>query len=79
MPDASYAQKLGGRSRQPARLAADNGEQALEIVEVLIRSNGVDVAADSNAALVPKRKSKARWAKRKWGPQARLMSQALRS
>src|SRR6184192_257201 len=54
--DAAYAQKLGVDIDELLVSQPDNGEQALEIVEVLIRSNGVDVVVvDSVAALVPKR------------------------
>ena len=58
----------------------DSGEQALEIVEILIRSGAVDiVVVDSVAALVPEGRARtARWAIRTSGLQARLMSQALR-
>ncbi len=57
----------------------DNGEQALEIVEVLIRSNGVDVVVvDSVAALVPKAEIEGEMGEAQMGLQARLMSQALR-
>src|SRR5207237_844179 len=53
--DASYAQKLGVDLDNLLVSQPDNGEQALEIVEVLIRSGGVDVVVvDSVAALVPK-------------------------
>ena len=57
----------------------DNGEQALEIVEVLIRSGGVDVVVvDSVAALVPKAEIEGEMGEAQMGLQARLMSQALR-
>src|SRR6476646_5068090 len=57
----------------------DNGEQALEIVEVLVRSNGVDVVVvDSVAALVPKAEIEGEMGDAQLGLQARLMSQALR-
>ena len=60
--------------RQP-----DHGEQALEIVEVLIRSNSVDVVVvDSVAALVPKAEIEGEMGEAQMGLQARLMSQALR-
>src|SRR5262249_3868053 len=78
-PDARYPQKL---SRDLGNLLAsqpDNGEQALEIVEVLIRSNGVDVVVvDSVAALVPKAEIEGEMGEAQMGLQARLMSQALR-
>src|SRR5207244_4612016 len=57
----------------------DNGEQALEIVEVLIRSGGVDVVVvDSVAALVPKAEIEGEMGEAQMGLEARLMSQALR-
>jgi recombination protein RecA len=57
----------------------DHGEQALEIVEVLIRSNSVDVVVvDSVAALVPKAEIEGEMGEAQMGLQARLMSQALR-
>jgi recombination protein RecA len=57
----------------------DNGEQALEIVEVLVRSNSVDVVVvDSVAALVPKAEIEGEMGEAQMGLQARLMSQALR-
>jgi recombination protein RecA len=57
----------------------DNGEQALEIVEVLIRSGGVDVVVvDSVAALVPRAEIEGEMGDQQPGMQARLMSQALR-
>ena len=66
--DAIYAQKLGVDVDNLLVSQPDNGEQALEIVEVLIRSGGVDVVVvDSVAALVPKAEIKGRWATRRWG------------
>ena len=57
----------------------DNGEQALEIVEVLVRSGGVDVVVvDSVAALVPRAEIEGEMGEAQMGLQARLMSQALR-
>src|SRR5262249_59591363 len=57
----------------------DHGEQALEIVEVLVRSNSVDVVVvDSVAALVPKAEIDGEMGEAQMGLQARLMSQALR-
>jgi len=57
----------------------DNGEQALEIVEVLVRSNSVDVVVvDSVAALVPRAEIEGEMGESQMGLQARLMSQALR-
>ena len=77
--DASYAQKLGVDVDNLLVSQPDNGEQALEIVEVLIRSNGVDVVVvDSVAALVPKAEIEGEMGEAQMGLQARLMSQALR-
>jgi recombination protein RecA len=77
--DAAYAQKLGVDLDNLLVSQPDNGEQALEIVEVLIRSNGVDVVVvDSVAALVPKAEIEGEMGDAQMGLQARLMSQALR-
>jgi recombination protein RecA len=77
--DASYAQKLGVDLDNLLVSQPDNGEQALEIVEVLIRSGGVDVVVvDSVAALVPKAEIEGEMGEAQMGLQARLMSQALR-
>jgi len=77
--DAAYAQKLGVDINELLVSQPDNGEQALEIVEVLIRSNGVDVVVvDSVAALVPKAEIEGEMGEAQMGLQARLMSQALR-
>ena len=77
--DAAYAQKLGVDVDNLLVAQPDNGEQALEIVEVLIRSNGVDVVVvDSVAALVPKAEIEGEMGEAQMGLQARLMSQALR-
>src|SRR5262249_53122054 len=77
--DAVYAQKLGVDIDDLLVSQPDNGEQALEIVEVLIRSNGVDVVVvDSVAALVPKAEIEGEMGEAQMGLQARLMSQALR-
>ncbi len=77
--DATYAQKLGVDLDNLLVSQPDNGEQALEIVEVLIRSNGVDVVVvDSVAALVPKAEIEGEMGDAQMGLQARLMSQALR-
>ena len=77
--DASYAQKLGVDLDNLLVSQPDNGEQALEIVEVLIRSGGVDVVVvDSVAALVPKAEIEGEMGDAQMGLQARLMSQALR-
>jgi recombination protein RecA len=77
--DAIYAQKLGVDVDNLLVSQPDNGEQALEIVEVLIRSGGVDVVVvDSVAALVPKAEIEGEMGEAQMGLQARLMSQALR-
>ncbi len=77
--DAQYAQKLGIDLDDLLVSQPDNGEQALEIVEVLIRSNSVDVVVvDSVAALVPKAEIEGEMGEAQMGLQARLMSQALR-
>jgi recombination protein RecA len=77
--DATYAQKLGVDLENLLVSQPDNGEQALEIVEVLVRSNSVDVVVvDSVAALVPKAEIDGEMGEAQMGLQARLMSQALR-
>jgi recombination protein RecA len=77
--DAQYAQKLGVELDNLLVSQPDNGEQALEIVEVLVRSNSVDVlVVDSVAALVPKAEIDGEMGEAQMGLQARLMSQALR-
>src|SRR5580692_8638065 len=77
--DAAYAKKLGVDLENLLVSQPDNGEQALEIVEVLIRSGGVDVVVvDSVAALVPKAEIEGEMGDAQMGLQARLMSQALR-
>src|SRR6186713_2576845 len=77
--DAAYARKLGVDLDNLLVSQPDNGEQALEIVEVLIRSNGVDVVVvDSVAALVPRAEIEGEMGDAQMGLQARLMSQALR-
>ena len=77
--DAAYSQKLGVDLDNLLVSQPDNGEQALEIVEVLIRSNGVDVVVvDSVAALVPRAEIEGEMGDAQMGIQARLMSQALR-
>jgi recombination protein RecA len=77
--DAAYAQKLGVDLDGLLVSQPDNGEQALEIVEVLIRSGGVDVVVvDSVAALVPRAEIEGEMGESQMGLQARLMSQALR-
>ena len=77
--DATYAKKLGVDIDNLLVSQPDNGEQALEIVEVLVRSGGVDVVVvDSVAALVPKAEIEGEMGEAQMGLQARLMSQALR-
>jgi recombination protein RecA len=77
--DAQYAQKLGVDLDNLLVSQPDNGEQALEITEVLVRSNGVDViVVDSVAALVPRAEIEGEMGDAQMGLQARLMSQALR-
>ncbi|MBK5296583.1 MAG: recombinase RecA [Vicinamibacteria bacterium] len=77
--DAAYAQKLGVDLDNLLVSQPDNGEQALEIVEVLVRSNSVDVVVvDSVAALVPRAEIEGEMGDSQMGLQARLMSQALR-
>ncbi len=77
--DATYAKKLGVDLENLLVSQPDNGEQALEIVEVLVRSNSVDVVVvDSVAALVPRAEIEGEMGEAQMGLQARLMSQALR-
>jgi recombination protein RecA len=77
--DPTYARKLGVDVDNLLVSQPDNGEQALEIAETLIRSGGVDVVVvDSVAALVPKAELEGEMGDPQMGLQARLMSQALR-
>jgi recombination protein RecA len=77
--DAEYARKLGVDTDNLLVSQPDNGEQALEITEMLIRSGAVDVVViDSVAALVPKAEIEGEMGEAQMGLQARLMSQALR-
>src|SRR5687767_11076101 len=77
--DASYSRKLGVDIDNLLVSQPDNGEQALEIVEVLVRSGAVDViVVDSVAALVPRAEIEGEMGEAQMGLQARLMSQALR-
>ena len=77
--DAEYAGKLGVNIDQLLISQPDSGEQALEIAEALVRSNGVDViVVDSVAALVPRAELDGEMGDSLPGLQARLMSQALR-
>ncbi len=77
--DAEYAKKIGVDIDNLLVSQPDNGEQALEIAEMLVRSNGVDVVVvDSVAALVPRAELEGEMGDSHVGLQARLMSQALR-
>jgi recombination protein RecA len=77
--DKSYAEKLGIDTENLLISQPDNGEQALEIAEHLIRSGAIDIIViDSVAALVPKAELEGEMGDSKMGLQARLMSQALR-
>lgn len=77
--DKAYAEKLGIDTENLLIAQPDNGEQALEIAEQLIRSSAIDIIViDSVAALVPKGELEGDMGDSKLGLQARLMSQALR-
>ena len=77
--DKSYAEKLGIDTENLLISQPDNGEQALEIAEHLIRSGAIDIIViDSVAALVPRGELEGEMGDSKMGLQARLMSQALR-
>jgi recombination protein RecA len=77
--DIEYAKKLGVDIENLLVSQPDTGEQALEIVEILVRSGAVDlVVIDSVAALVPKAEIEGEMGESHMGLQARLMSQALR-
>ncbi len=77
--DKTYAEKLGIDTENLLISQPDNGEQALEIAEHLIRSGAIDIIViDSVAALVPKAEIEGEMGESKMGLQARLMSQALR-
>jgi recombination protein RecA len=77
--DPAYARRLGVDTDNLLVAQPDNGEQALEIVETLVRSNAVDlVVVDSVAALVPQAEIDGEMGDSHMGLQARLMSQALR-
>ena len=77
--DPDYAQKIGIDINELLISQPDTGEQALEIVETLVRSNSVDVVVvDSVAALTPKAEIEGDMGQSHVGLQARLMSQALR-
>ena len=77
--DPDYAAKIGVNVKDLLISQPDTGEQALEILETLVRSNAVDVVVvDSVAALVPKKEIEGDMGDSNMGLQARLMSQALR-
>lgn len=77
--DPDYAEKIGVKVNELFISQPDTGEQALEIVDTLVRSNGVDVIViDSVAALTPKAEIEGEMGDQHMGLQARLMSQALR-
>ena len=77
--DRFYAQKLGVDVNNLLISQPDNGEQALEIAEQLIRSSAIDIIViDSVAALTPKNEIEGEMGDRNVGLQARLMSQAMR-
>ncbi|OGP89748.1 MAG: recombinase RecA [Deltaproteobacteria bacterium RBG_16_48_10] len=77
--DIHYAKKLGVKVDELLLSQPDTGEQALEIAEILVRSNAVEViVVDSVAALVPKAEIEGEMGDAHMGLQARLMSQALR-
>jgi len=77
--DASYSKMLGVNTDELLVSQPDNGEQALEIAEVLVRSGAIDILViDSVAALVPKAELEGEMGDSLPGLQARLMSQALR-
>lgn len=77
--DVVYANKLGVNCDELLVSQPDNGEQALEIVEILVRSGAMDVVVvDSVAALVPRAEIEGEMGDSHMGLQARLMSQALR-
>ncbi len=77
--DSTYAQKLGVDIDELLTSQPDNGEQALEIADHLIRSSAIDIVViDSVAALTPKAEIEGEMGEAKMGLQARLMSQALR-
>lgn len=77
--DPSYAERIGVDIANLLVSQPDNGEQALEIVETLVRSNAVDlIVVDSVAALVPQAEIEGDMGDAHMGLQARLMSQALR-
>jgi len=77
--DPQYTKKLGVKVEELLISQPDNGEQALEITDMLVRSGSVDVVAvDSVAALTPRAEIEGEMGEPQMGLQARLMSQALR-
>jgi recombination protein RecA len=77
--DLGYASKVGVKAEELLVSQPDNGEQALEITETLVRSSAVDVVVvDSVAALTPRAEIEGEMGEPQMGLQARLMSQALR-
>ena len=77
--DPEYAEKIGINIKEMLISQPDTGEQALEILETLVRSNAVDIiVVDSVAALVPQKEIEGDMGDSHMGLQARLMSQALR-
>jgi recombination protein RecA len=77
--DPDYARKLGVNFDELVISQPDNGEQALEILDTLVRSEGIDlIVVDSVAALVPRAEIEGEMGDAHVGLQARLMSQALR-
>ncbi|MBR3236076.1 recombinase RecA [Candidatus Saccharibacteria bacterium] len=77
--DPAYAKKIGVNTADLLISQPDNGEQALEICETLVRSNAVDlIVVDSVAALVPQAEIDGEMGDAQMGLQARLMSQAMR-
>jgi recombination protein RecA len=77
--DPQYARKLGVNTAELLISQPDNGEQALEIADMLVRSGSVDIVViDSVAALTPKAEIEGEMGEPQMGLQARLMSQALR-
>jgi recombination protein RecA len=77
--DPAYAKRLGVDTDKLLISQPDSGEQALEVVETLVRSNAVDIiVVDSVAALVPQAEIEGDMGDAHMGLQARLMSQALR-
>src|SRR5438045_9221922 len=78
--DPSYAEKLGVNINELLVSQPDTGEQALEITDMLVRSNAVEiVVVDSVAALTPRAEIEGEMGEMQVGLQARLMSQALRT